>query len=100
MYVCRKHQQGFTLIELLIVIAIFGVFIGAVYSLYIAHLRTALTREEVVDVQQNVRIAMDSMTRDLRMAGFLFHAPVTPGMSNYSSAISIQTASSEGTFGN
>lgn len=93
-----KHQSGFTLVELLVVILIFGIFAGAVYSLYIAHMKTVIAREEVLDVQQNVRIAMDRLTRDLRMAGFLAPLPVESAMVNYSTTISIQTASSDATY--
>ena len=96
-----KHQSGFTLVELLVVILIFGIFAGAVYSLYIAHMKTVIAREEVLDVQQNVRIAMDRLTRDLRMAGFLTSPVIeedTATMKNYSTTIGIQTASSEATY--
>ncbi len=92
-----RHQSGFTLVELLVVILIFGIFAGAVYSLYIAHMKTVISREEVLDVQQNVRIAMDRLTRDLRMAGFLASQPVELAMLNYST-IGIQTASSDATY--
>lgn len=95
-----KHQSGFTLVELLVVILIFGIFAGAVYSLYIAHMKTVIAREEVLDVQQNVRIAMDRLTRDLRMAGFLASPVIEEDttMKNYSTTIGIQTASSESTY--
>jgi len=70
-----KHSlhsnRGFTLIEVLVVMAITGVIMGAIYSLYITTQRTAYTQDETVDVQQNLRIAMDVVTRDLRMAGTL-----------------------------
>lgn len=92
-----RRQSGFTLVELLVVILIFGIFAGAVYSLYIAHMKTVITREEVLDVQQNVRIAMDRLSRDLRMAGFLAPLPVESAMVNYST-INIQTASSDATY--
>jgi prepilin-type N-terminal cleavage/methylation domain-containing protein len=62
---------GFTLIELLIVMGMFGIVITAMYSLYLTHQRSAYTQDEVVEVQQNVRIAMDSITRDIRNAGTL-----------------------------
>lgn len=99
----NMQQGGFTLVELLIVMLIFGIFIGAVYSLYISHLRTALSREEVIDVQQNVRIAMERLARDIRMAGFLVPTPVIvspaseKALSNHSS-IRIYTGSTESTF--
>lgn len=64
-------HRGFTLVELLIAIAMTGVIMGAVFSLYITSQRTAYTQDETVEVQQNLRIAMDVVTRDLRMAGML-----------------------------
>ncbi len=90
MYSQRRDQYGFSLVELLVVMVIFGIFSGAVYSLYITHLKTAYSRDEVIDVQQNVRIAMDRLSRDIRMAGLFVTPPVTKTMSNYST-ISIRT---------
>ena len=65
------RDAGFTLIELLIVMGMLGFVITALYSLYLSHERAAYTQDEVVEVQQNVRIAMDSITRDIRNAGTL-----------------------------
>jgi prepilin-type N-terminal cleavage/methylation domain-containing protein len=66
-----RREAGFTLIELLIVMGMLGIVITAIYSLYLTHQRSAYTQDEVVEVQQNVRIAMDSITRDIRNAGTL-----------------------------
>ena len=66
-----KSRGGFSLIELLIVMAMLGVVMTAVYSLYYVQFRSALVQDEAVEVQQNLRISMDQMTRDIRMAGFL-----------------------------
>lgn len=92
-----RQNSGFTILELLVVMVIFGIFMSAVYSLYITHLRTALSREEVIDVQQNVRIAMDRITRDVRTAGFLSTSTVENTMSNYST-INIPVGSAEGVY--
>lgn len=62
---------GFSLVEVLIVIAIMGVVIGSVYSLYITQQKTSYTQDETVEVQQNLRIAMDMLSRDIRSAGML-----------------------------
>ena len=66
-----NDTKGFTLVEILMVLTIFGVIMGAVYSLFISNQRTAYTQDEVSDMQMNLRIAMDSVVRDLRMAGML-----------------------------
>ncbi len=67
---CRD-ARGMSLIELLIVLAMMGVVATAIFSLFLSTQRTASTSEEVMEVQQNLRIAMDLLTRDLRMAGFM-----------------------------
>jgi prepilin-type N-terminal cleavage/methylation domain-containing protein len=71
-------HKGFSLIELLIVIGMLTVVMIAVYSLYDTHSKSAYVQEEVVDVQQNLRIAMDSISRDIRMAGMLIPLASTP----------------------
>lgn len=78
----HKNRSGFTLIEVLIVAAMLGIVMGAIYSLYVTHQRTAYTQEEVVDVQQNLRIAMDSISRDIRMSGFLIPKDANPRAPN------------------
>lgn len=64
-------RAGFSLVEVLIVVAIMGVVVGAVYSLYSTHQKTTYTQEETVEVQQNLRIALDMLSRDIHAAGML-----------------------------
>lgn len=73
-----KREVGFTLIELLIVMVVMGLVITSVYSLFINSKKTATTSEEVVDVQQNLRVAIDTLAGDIRMAGFLVPDDVNP----------------------
>ncbi|MCD6527604.1 MAG: prepilin-type N-terminal cleavage/methylation domain-containing protein [Desulfuromonas sp.] len=79
-------SKGFTLVELLVVMVIMGLVITSVYSLFLNSKKTANTSEEVVDVQQNVRVAMETLVTDIRMAGFLVDgtpiitAPATLGV--------------------
>ena len=65
------NNSGFSLVEILVTMVIMGLVVVAVYSLYQGTQRTANTSEEVVEVQQNLRIASEWLARDLRMAGFL-----------------------------
>jgi prepilin-type N-terminal cleavage/methylation domain-containing protein len=65
------RNDGFTLIEVLLVAFMLALVLTSVYSLYSANQRTATMEDEVVDVQQNLRIAVDTLTRDIRHAGFL-----------------------------
>jgi prepilin-type N-terminal cleavage/methylation domain-containing protein len=72
-----RNEHGFTLVELLIVAAMLGMVMTALYSVYVSHQRSAYTSDETVEVQQNLRIAMDSISRDLRTAGLLLKTGVT-----------------------
>lgn len=98
----KRGAPGFTLVEILFVMAIFSIVIGSVYSLYITHQKTSYVQEDLVDLQQNLRIAMDSITRDMRMAGVLVPSGTGPlaqgSLNNYSSSVQINTASANGLF--
>jgi prepilin-type N-terminal cleavage/methylation domain-containing protein len=76
-----RSKGGFSLVEILIVIAMLGIIMGAVYSLFLTNQRTAYVSDETVEVQQNLRIAMDTVTKDLRMAGMLVSSSVTTPLS-------------------
>lgn len=91
-----SDSRGFTLVELMVVIGIFGVIMGAVYSIYLTHMKNAYSQEELIDVQQNLRTAMDRITRDLRMAGVLLPSDVTPLSNTKATSLQINTASAPG----
>lgn len=63
-------HHGFTLVELMITVAISGFIIAAIYSAYMAQQRTYLAQEQVAQMQQNIRAALDIITREIRMAGY------------------------------
>lgn len=65
-----KHENGFSLIELLMAVAIAGVVVGGVYSVYLTQQKSYLAQQEIVALQQSLRAAMQLMERDIRMAGY------------------------------
>ncbi|MBW6519963.1 MAG: PilW family protein [Desulfoarculaceae bacterium] len=65
-----KNSYGFTLVELMLTMAVSGIIVAAIYSAYISQQRTYLAQEQVAEMQQNIRAAMDIMTREIRMAGY------------------------------
>jgi len=66
----RIVAQGFSLVELLIVLAIFSLLIGAVFSsLNEGQNRSQISREEA-EMNQNLQDALSLMTSELRTAGF------------------------------
>jgi type IV pilus assembly protein PilW len=69
-FIGTSRHHGFTLVELMITVAISGFIIAAIYSAYLAQQRSYVTQEQVAQMQQNIRAAMDIMTRELRMTGF------------------------------
>jgi prepilin-type N-terminal cleavage/methylation domain-containing protein len=64
------NEKGVTLIELLVALVICSIIIAAIYRLFVAQTRAYTVQDEVAEVQQNVRNAMEVIVRDVRMAGF------------------------------
>jgi len=62
--------KGITLIELLVGLVICGLVIAGIYRVFIAQSKAYSVQDQVVEVQQSVRSAMEILLRDLRMAGF------------------------------
>ena len=67
-----------TLIELLVGLIISAIIVAGVYRVFVAQTRAYTVQEQVVEVQQNIRGAMELMLRDIRMAGYTSNVtPVT-----------------------
>lgn len=63
-------QKGLTLIELLVAMILSAFIMGAIYRLFVVQTRAYTVQDQVVEVQQTVRSAMEILLRDLRMAGY------------------------------
>lgn len=63
-------QWGFTLPEVMIAMVLGGIAMGAVMTSFNVQHRTYLAQDQVVEMQQNLRVAMDMMVREIRMAGY------------------------------
>jgi type IV pilus assembly protein PilW len=64
------NKRGVTLIELLVGLVICAIVIAAIYRVFTAQSNAYVVQDQVVEIQQNIRSAMEMMVRDLRMAGF------------------------------
>jgi type IV pilus assembly protein PilW len=63
------NKKGFTLIELLIAMAISGVVLAGIYKVYASQMQINNTQNQVVEMQQNARVAMHFLEKEIRMAG-------------------------------
>lgn len=63
-------EEGFTIVELMISLLIGGVIMGGVISAFLAQQKTYLVQDDNVFMQENLRSAVEIMTRDLRMIGY------------------------------
>jgi len=63
------NRKGITLIELLVALVIAGIVIAGIYRLFITQTRAYTVQDQVAEVQQNARSAMEILLRDLRLAG-------------------------------
>lgn len=63
-------KTGVTLIELLIALVISSILVAALYRTFIDQQKTYTVQDQVADMQQSVRVGIDQMTREIRMAGY------------------------------
>lgn len=64
------RERGFTLVELMIAMAVGGIVMAAVMTAFLSQHRSYIAQDEVVEMQQNARVAMDMLVRDIRSAGY------------------------------
>jgi len=66
----RRNSSGFTLVELLVVLAIFGVLMGMIFSsLTESQITSAIARDES-EMNQNLQDVLSLMTTEMRSIGF------------------------------
>src|SRR4030042_3342902 len=63
-------KTGVTLIELLIALVISSILVAALYRTFIDQQKTHTVQDQVADMQQNVRVGIYQMTREVRVAGY------------------------------
>lgn len=64
------RQQGFSLMELMIVVALFTLIAGTMFTLLGTAQQRYRMESEVLDSFQTARLAVDEMTRDVHGAGY------------------------------
>jgi type IV pilus assembly protein PilW len=65
-----NSDGGFTLVEVLIAMLLSGIVMASIYSAFQSQQNSYLAQEQVSEMQQNVRIGLDMLARDIRLAGY------------------------------
>lgn len=65
-----NNRSGFTLVELVVALGLTAIVATAVFNLFTSQTRSFDIQEQNVALHQNLRVSMEVMQRDLRMAGF------------------------------
>ena len=89
-----RKKNGITLIELLVALVIATALIAATYRTFICQQKTYVVQEQVVDMQQSLRIAINRMMAEIRMAGFgnlSMVLPVTIGGRTFNNVVNLNT---------
>jgi len=63
------RDAGLTLVELMVALVLSLVLMAAVYLLYLSQSSSSNTQSQVSHMQQDLRLVMDVMEKDIRMAG-------------------------------
>ncbi len=70
MIAVSNQSIGFSLVELLIAMLVGLVVLGAAYNVFTIQNKALSNQEEIVAMQQNIRLGMDMMVREIGMAGY------------------------------
>lgn len=65
-----RASNGYTLIEVLVALGLSLLTMSAVYSLYVQELKAQGVRENVLNMQQQARVVVDLVSREILMAGY------------------------------
>jgi len=65
-----EQKQGFTLVEIMVVAGISMILVAGIISATVSLQRDFKAQNSINEMQQNVRAAMDIISRDLRTAGY------------------------------
>jgi len=69
-YPAGNRENGFSLIELLFAMAIFLIILAAATSAFISQRKSYKAQEQVAEMTQGARAAMDMLSNEIRQAGY------------------------------
>lgn len=74
----RHWQRGITLIELMIALAVTSIIVTAGFTVLTTTDKSTRANEQAAGTQQNARLAMELIARDIKLAGF--RMPLSPNV--------------------
>jgi prepilin-type N-terminal cleavage/methylation domain-containing protein len=74
-----KRHSAFSLVELMIALVVMAVVVTRVMVAFTEQHENSIEQERVVDTQQGMRLVMDVILEDLRMAGFMVQRETAVG---------------------
>ncbi|MHC4321981.1 MAG: PilW family protein [Planctomycetota bacterium] len=89
-YSPENNERGFTIIELVVGLAIGLILLGVAVKIFLVQQRAYNVQEQLSEMQQNIRSAMDMIVRETKMAGYNPTGASFDGIGDNSSATSIQ----------
>lgn len=69
-YPAQNTENGFSLIELLFAVGIFIVVLAAIASVFISQRKSYDVQEQIAEMTQGSRSAMDMLSTEMRLAGY------------------------------
>ncbi len=87
----QLNRKGFTLVELLVAMVLSFILIGGIFGAFSSQQKAYTVQDQVAEAQQNARMAMNILMRDIRMAGYgMPDGGITIGKTTYDNAIAIE----------
>ncbi len=65
-----QNQNGWTLVEILVVMFLGLLTLGGIYTILISSSRAYMAQEELVSANNRVRMVMEIMSQEIRLAGY------------------------------
>ncbi len=69
-YSPENNEHGFTMVELVVGLAIGLILLGVAVKIFLVQQRAYNVQEQLSEMQQNIRSAMDMIVRETKMAGY------------------------------
>jgi len=88
-----RGQEGFTLVELMVAMSIFLLILVGIFQVFDPSRNAYQVSERKLGVQQNARVAMDRMARQIRMAGYFPENTDADNTNDLSNSVQVATES-------